>query len=246
MDEKLCSAIWPIDKNIPKEAEFKLYSSSVTEIISGIAINGGAFFGAISRDGVDPINPTVYGKVKEEHLERANEITDTCMTHPNGKGDLHYHMWSPCIIEPEEYGTDVYNCREDEKCNSTDPFDYSLEAYEDHKRLTVLGLAKDGHIIWGPYKDDETLWTDCEVDMCNGKVVDGTYGYVSSTFHPYLVGCWGPGTNSTLSQSCSSKSRSCPEAPKLEALNSEALNLDVNLEVINQALSFFENQGSLL
>mmetsp|Transcript_12749 Transcript_12749/g.12620 ORF Transcript_12749/g.12620 Transcript_12749/m.12620 type:complete len:80 (-) Transcript_12749:140-379(-) len=63
-----------------------------------------------------------------------------------------------------------------------------------------VGIAKDGYIMWNYFKDNGDLWSDCEVDVCNGVLVDGTnYGYVSTSFHPYYLGCFGPGDNTTFS-----------------------------------------------
>jgi len=62
-----------------------------------------------------------------------------------------------------------------------------------------MGIAKDGHIIYGIYKDDGTMVSDCDVDVCNGAWINGVYGYYATPFHPYFVGCFGPGSNTTLS-----------------------------------------------
>jgi len=68
--------------------------------------------------------------------------------------------------------------------------------------IDVVGIAKDGWVIYGPIKkgknpSDVELYSACDVDICNGRkdVSDkGTiYSYKSTTFHPYLVGCFGPG-----------------------------------------------------
>jgi hypothetical protein len=60
----------------------------------------------------------------------------------------------------------------------------------------VVGLAKDGHVIYGPYNDYGELWSCDDVDYCNGFFLDDTsYGYASTTFFPYTVGCWGPAEN---------------------------------------------------
>ena len=69
---------------------------------------------------------------------------------------------------------------------------YTLQA------LTQVGLALDGRIIYGPYKNSTTLWNGCDVDSCNGATVNGSYSYALTTFHPYTVGCWGPSTKTTL------------------------------------------------
>lgn len=58
----------------------------------------------------------------------------------------------------------------------------------------VYGIAKDGHVIYGPYNESDELWSCDDVDLCNGFTgsTDSDYGYASTTFFPYLVGCWGP------------------------------------------------------
>ena len=64
--------------------------------------------------------------------------------------------------------------------------------------MLPVGLAKDGHVIWGPYNINNGKakpWTGCDVDICNGAYVNGNYGYASTLFHPWLVGCWGPGNS---------------------------------------------------
>jgi len=55
-----------------------------------------------------------------------------------------------------------------------------------------MGVAKDGHKIMGPFVDDAVI-DDCDVDACNGMFdSDENYVYMSTTFHPYFIGCWGP------------------------------------------------------
>ena len=39
-------------------------------------------------------------------------------------------------------------------------------------QILPIGLAKDGHIIYGPYRIDGTLWQTCDVDICNGRMID--------------------------------------------------------------------------
>jgi hypothetical protein len=81
------------------------------------------------------------------------------------------------------------------------------------KQFEPIGLAKDGRIIYGPYKFDGTLWQPCDVDVCNGVQFGYYYGYVSTMFHPYFVGCWGPGNRPVaLRASCSSNGRYCSGA----------------------------------
>lgn len=86
---------------------------------------------------------------------------------------------------------------------------------------SIIGIAKDGHIIYGPQKRDKNqntveLYNACEIDACNGlkyKVGETDYyKYVATTTHPYLVGCFGPTDNPTGSvqgQYCSSNPKVC-------------------------------------
>ena len=60
-----------------------------------------------------------------------------------------------------------------------------------------IGLALDGHRVLGPYNADGELWSADEHDYCNGVyLTDGSYAYVSTTYAPYTVGCWGGNLNS--------------------------------------------------
>ncbi len=59
---------------------------------------------------------------------------------------------------------------------------------------TFYGIALDGHVIYGPYNVGGELWSCDDVDICNGFWLDDlSYAYASTSFYPYLVGCWGPG-----------------------------------------------------
>lgn len=54
------------------------------------------------------------------------------------------------------------------------------------------------------------MYSDCEVDVCNGVTVDGFYMYTATKFHPYIMGCYGPGGEvKELYQECSANPRLC-------------------------------------
>ena len=77
-----------------------------------------------------------------------------------------------------------------------------------YKGLQIVGLALDGHAIYGPYNQDQELWTCEDHDVCNGRFftdMDNSYAYVVTATHPYFVGCWGPGPNQIFGQRCSTK-----------------------------------------
>ena len=68
-----------------------------------------------------------------------------------------------------------------------------------------IGLAKDGHMIMGPYKGtDGSTWGCADRDVCNGAFIDDVYVYVGSETFPYVVGCWGPGPAVNYAPTCSS------------------------------------------
>ena len=67
-----------------------------------------------------------------------------------------------------------------------------------------IGLARDGHLIMGPYKNSSGDEWSCEDrDQCNGAFIDGQYVYVGSHEFPYVVGCWGPGPEVEYAPDCS-------------------------------------------
>lgn len=62
------------------------------------------------------------------------------------------------------------------------------------KKMDVIGMAKDGRLIYGPYKTGAVTWDHCDVDICNGRMMGNYYSYVTTDFFPYTIGCWGPGS----------------------------------------------------
>lgn len=95
-------------------------------------------------------------------------------------------------------------------------------------------MAKDGHVIFGPYNKDGELWSCDNVDACNGFVLpDGSYGYAATTKFPYTVGCFGPAPklkNSVLA--------SCSTATCITVGNSNFLEYSIAAVMMNFALYF--------
>lgn len=189
LNGELCDIHWPHDSGMPSQADYTLTEGDVNTM-TGVAVDGGYIFGPLSNEDVDPFFPNYYGSVTD--LEAAKEHVDLCLMHPEATGNLHYHMMSPCILAPDTYGRNVSPCTDSTTCG-TDKVGWALGGYANYTSLTPIGIAKDGHVIWGPYKDDGTVWADCDVDMCGGAVIEGSYGYATTIFHPYFVGCWGRG-----------------------------------------------------
>ena len=116
---------------------------------------------------------------------------DSCMSHIDKTGFIHSHLLGGC-----NSGGDVsYASKDGEICKLTDTChtlvkEYALQKFSAARGRQPVGLAIDGHIIWGPYKDDGSLYNACETDLCNGLLVNGYYSYALTTFLPYNIGCF--------------------------------------------------------
>jgi len=82
-------------------------------------------------------------------------------------------------------------CADHDDCDN-DKSAWSRLGYESMKHKKVIGIAKFGHVMYGPYKDSGETWGTDDVDACNGVWSDNDYFYVGTAWHPYLVGCQGP------------------------------------------------------
>jgi hypothetical protein len=191
------------DSNIPSAAGYTTIGTSSLSTTSGVALSGTTFFSALSANSVDPFYPEVNGVYDSSDLE----MVDTCLGHPQETGWYHYHTMSPCHTSSADSAT-VIGCAASSSCSASIKA-YAVAGFSSYKTLTPIGIAKDGHIIWGPYNSAGSLWGGCDVDICNGAWVGGSYGYVATQFHPYLPMCWGPGSNTTISQTCSTNAKTC-------------------------------------
>ena len=107
-------------------------------------------------------------------------------------GVYHYHISSGCIVSPPS--GNISTCATNTVCGSNIA-NYSLQSYPSSaKTLTVIGIAKDGHVIYGPYTSSGSQ-VKSGFDICNGMFYDsiGNYGYFATTTYPYITGCFGPG-----------------------------------------------------
>ncbi len=86
-------------------------------------------------------------------------------------------MLPPCLVNAAGMQA-TQMCAKVSECS--DLKTYSLAAYTAKaKTLTVLGIAKDGHLIVGPYDSTGTLFDCTTLDQCGGITLsNGNYVYV--------------------------------------------------------------------
>lgn len=75
--------------------------------------------------------------------------------HPQGEGVLHYHIITPCMVDVD-FGEPLQPCNDVSECKNN-LLDYIKDGYTE-RTLEPIGLARDGHVIWGPYKNDGSVW----------------------------------------------------------------------------------------
>ena len=99
-------------------------------------------------------------------------------------------------------------CKDTAACKNA-PMTWAIDnGYADSNiygtNANIVGVAKDGHMIWGPYDENGELWDCDDHDICNGAFIDGNYVYLSTTTFPYVLGCFGPGPTQTNQADCTS------------------------------------------
>lgn len=189
----ICDGTWPSDNFVPSTYGYELQQASINAdmtYVVGVALNGVLIQSANAENGYDAFYPTAVN----DRLSPARIDQDLCLGSSAVSTPYHYYMNSPCIYSRSDLKTQNSGpCSGNKLCNE-DPLSYTLSfTSEGERALLPIGIAKDGHLIYGPYKNDGTLWQPNEVDACNGYVYQGQYIYVSTQFHPYTIGCWGPG-----------------------------------------------------
>ncbi|CAF1375564.1 unnamed protein product [Didymodactylos carnosus] len=151
-------------------------------VLAGVAVDGVSILNVNSLNQVDPFYPS--GNFTPEGA-------DQCLSHPTGMGEYHYHIASGCMVNPPSGNVD--GCTPMIGC-ANNVANYSLQTFSSYKNLTVIGIAKDGHVIYGPYLSSGAQVTS-GFDICNGMFYDsiGNYAYFATTTYPYITGCFGPG-----------------------------------------------------
>ncbi|CAF1103249.1 unnamed protein product [Adineta steineri] len=175
---------------VPLASNFVNYGATNLDTATGVSVDGVMIFSPDSANNVDPFYPPPSSPA---------ESVDSCLAHCQVNGVYHYHIGSGCMLDPpigpiapcanNDCGTNIAN--------------YSISSFYNHQTLTTIGIAKDGHAIYGPYLSTNIRVTS-GFDVCNGMFYDttGNYAYFATSTFPYLVGCFGPGNYPSVGPTC--------------------------------------------
>ena len=187
VNDALCDI--QVHSAVPEESHFELLGRGSMRTTTGIALDGIPYFNQMSADNVDPFYPAwvppATGRLPPV------EAVDMCLGHATL---YHYHMISPCVIAPGSQGDEPGPCRARGR-NPCDPVEQAMSEYP--AELVVIGIAKDGHVMYGPYLSNGEEAVEAGLDVCNGAVglaeCDDSYAYFGTRTFPYLSGCFGAG-----------------------------------------------------
>ncbi|CDW86032.1 UNKNOWN [Stylonychia lemnae] len=199
---------WSSPKTVASLNLIRLYDS---DQVVGVALNGVFIFTGTSEYGYDMYFPKNYNNpTMPDRIP-----TDACLGSQQTNNVYRYHMYSPCIYDIA-MKKQILKCSQSASC-SQDVRRHAIDHTPiSSKGLQPIGLAKDGRVIYGPFKVDGSLWRPCDVDVCNGRYFGNNYGYVATMFHPYVVSCWGPGNKIVrVKQGCSANPRFCSAGSNL-------------------------------
>ncbi|CAF1478491.1 unnamed protein product [Adineta steineri] len=175
----------------PSASGFVNYGTTGLTTATGVSVDGVMIFTPDSTNNIDPFFPPAGGTA---------ETVDSCLAHCQAAGIYHYHIASGCQVNPPT--GNITSCAANSSCISNIAT-YSISSFLSYQTKTVIGIAKDGHVIYGPYLSSGTQVTT-GFDVCNGMFYDsiGNYAYFATSTYPYLVGCFGPGNYPLFGPTC--------------------------------------------
>jgi hypothetical protein len=123
---------------------------------------------------------------------------DVCNGHSDRKHQYHYHIPPICFME--SMGVDFADTAGwwiNDEGNATRDYDELAAQFPaSGPPSPVIGFARDGFPIFGPYDDQGLLMrgalfsNDTGLDMCNGKIDSaGMYGYYMTVDPPFAPPC---------------------------------------------------------
>jgi hypothetical protein len=188
LSQTICTLTSP--STVPSASGFVNYGTTGIDTATGVSVDGVMIFSPDSANNVDPFYPPPGSPA---------ESVDSCLAHCQMTGIYHYHIGSGCMVNPPNGS--ITACA-GTTC-ITNIANYSISLFYNYQKMTVIGVAKDGHVIYGPYLSANTRVTS-GFDVCNGMFYDsiGNYAYFATSTYPYLVGCFGPGNYPSFGPTC--------------------------------------------
>lgn len=148
MNDLLCDI--GTNRNVPNGISFSAADGTTSMgTMYGIGVNNVALFTAISAESVDPFYPAVYASVTDP--DSVVERVDECLGHPQAQGVYHHHSYSPCLLDTS--ANSVTACGAGSTCDVK----AEMESYAPGE-LSVVGLAKDGRMIYGLKDSSGSNW----------------------------------------------------------------------------------------
>lgn len=228
VDAVLCSNTTSamLDANVPLDSHFSTVDATATDAISGVSVSGMPMGSTLTRRRGSNSN----NQVQDSHFPvdgSPSAVFDTCLLHGTqdyqaaGVGPLLYTTASPCMVGPRRHRRYQKKCDEANQCQGVvGEIASSFTALGAASNRTIIGIAKDGHLVYGPTVDPATgTIVTGGTDICNGVLFDGhhgdgvlrSYGYQATTSFPYLVGCFGPASHPRANATKPSCTTNAPE-----------------------------------
>jgi hypothetical protein len=195
LSQYMCTLTYP--QTVPSASGFVNYGSTGIDTATGVSVDGVMMFSPDSANNVDPFYPPPGAQ---------QEQVDTCLAHCQVAGIYHYHISSGCMVNPPTGS--ISACQGTPACISNIS-NYAISGFSNYQTMTVIGVAKDGHVVYGPYLSSNNRVTS-GFDVCNGMFYDsiGNYAYFATSTYPYLVGCFGPGNYPSFGPNCTTNGAS--------------------------------------
>jgi len=189
LSQTIC--VLTVTKTIPSASGFVNYGTTSIDTAAGVSVDGVMIFSPDSANNIDPFYPPAGSTA---------ELVDTCLAHCQTAGIYHYHIGSGCMVNPPNGS--ITACARTSSCNSTIA-NYSISGFANYQKQTVIGVAKDGHVIYGPYLSANTRVTS-GFDVFNVMFYDSidNYAYFTTSTYPYLAGWFGPGNYPSVGPYC--------------------------------------------
>eukprot|EP00347_Sterkiella_histriomuscorum_P010578 403375740 len=213
VDFRLCRTETFLEEMIPKSAKFiAIQGQDLLEKATGIALNGVLIYTSIQRETLqDPLS-VVYQKVTK--LSEADQCLGY-IDYDNTSNPAYYYQSIP-VCGSVTTNQDILRigkkCKDFTQCWQN-PVSYAFQNSLTANEFEVMGLIKDGNILYGLFEAlfDENFSISEEdpnqLDVCNGIFIGTQYAYAMTSYYPYQPGCFGPGNIKKITPKCTSNLR---------------------------------------